>query len=411
MKASAALLASVLSLCTLQGCTPMVMRKPSTPPAEAATDSSGGIRVMGADHRFADVSIRSVARQAQDLRGVEPITILALSGGGADGAFGAGALVGLTHAGARPKFSVVTGVSAGAFLAAYAFLGPEWDQQLIDAYTSGRAEHLLQPRGFGMIFDSSVYRGRPLEQLIEHYLSDALIQAVAHEAASGRLLLVATTNVETGETVIWDLGSIAMNGGPSARTLFRDVLVASASVPGMFPPVMIRVPGAQSDYSEAHVDGTTTVPFLVPSALLQAAGEVADHSPPAVYVIVDGQLSEEPTSVPLRFRPIVSRSISAGLTHMTRTTLELTATTALVEGASLQYSAIPTAYPNLAPFDFRTATMRSLYQYGYECAHTGRLWVYSQGAVTDHAHHDEFASGQRTHCPSDDGYLARFAVR
>jgi hypothetical protein len=96
---------------------------------------------------------------------------------------------------------------------------------------------------------------------------------------------------------------------------------------------------------------------------------------------------------------------------MTRTTLELTATTALVEGASLQYSAIPTAYPNLAPFDFRTATMRSLYQYGYECAHTGRLWVYSQGAVTDHAHHDEFASGQRTRCPSDDGYLARFAVR
>ena len=411
MKATpAVLLMCVLSLCGLQGCTPIVMRKPS-PSLEAAADSPGGIRVMGADHRFADVSIRSVARRAQDLRGGEPVTILALSGGGADGAFGAGALVGLTQAGVRPQFSVVTGVSAGAFLAAYAFLGPEWDQQLIDAYTSGHAEHLLQPRGLGMIFDSSVYRGKPLEQLVEHYLSDVLIQAVAHEAASGRLLLVATTNVDTGETVVWDLGSIAMNGGPNAKALFRDVLVASASVPGMFPPVIIRVQEEQGEYSEAHVDGTTTVPFLVPSALLHAAGQVADRLRPEVYVIVDGRLGQEPTSVQLRFRTIVSRSISAGLTHMTRTTLELTATTAQLQGASLQYSAIPTAYPNLAPFDFRTSTMRSLYQYGYECAHTGQLWVASPGAVTDRPHHGESVSGQRVGCPADDDYIARFAVR
>jgi len=153
------------------------------------------------------------------------------------------------------------------------------------------------------------------------------------------------------------------------------------------------------------------VPFLVPSALLHAAGQVADRSPPEVYVIVDGRLSEQPKSVQLRFRPIVSRSISAGLTHMTRTTLELTATTAQQQGASLQYSAIPTAYPNLAPFDFRTSTMRSLYQYGYECAHTGRLWVASQGSVADHPQHGESASEQRMRCPADDDYIARFAVR
>ena len=407
----AVLLTCVLSLGTLQGCASMVIRKPSPPPTQALADSPGGIRVMGADHRFADVSVQSVARRARELRGGEPVTMLALSGGGADGAFGAGALAGLTRAGARPQFSVVTGVSAGAFLAAYAFLGSEWDEQLNDAYTSGRAEHLLQPRGLGMIFDSSVYRGRPLEQLVEHYLSDALIQAVAREAASGRLLLVATTNVDTGETVIWDLGSIAMNGGPNAKALFRDVLVASASVPGMSPPVIIRVQAEGGDFSEAHVDGTTTVPFLVPSGLLQAPGEDSDHSPPKVYVIVDGRLSEEPTQVQLHFRSIVSRSISAGLTHMTRTTLELTATTAQLQGTSLQYSAIPTAYPNLAPFDFRTSTMRSLYQYAYECAHTGRLWVASPGAVTDHPQHDDSASGQRIGCPADDDYIARFAVR
>ena len=406
----AVLLTCVASLFTLQGCAPVVMTAPSPPAAEVATDSPGGIRMLGADHRFAAVSIQSVARRARTLRGGEPVSILALSGGGADGAFGAGALVGLTNAGARPQFSVVTGVSAGALLAPYAFLGPEWDKQLTDAYTSGRAEHLLQPRGLGVIFDSSVYRGRPLEELVDHYLSDELIQAVAREAAMGRLLLVATTNVDTAETVIWDLGSIAMNGGPSAKTLFRDVLVASASVPGMFPPVIIRVQDTGGDYSEAHVDGTATVPFFVPPALLLSPS-APPQSAPAVYVIVDGRLSQQPMSVRLRVRPIMSRSISAGLTHMMRTTLELTATAAHREGASLEYSAIPTTYPNLAPFDFRASTMRSLFQYGYECAHTGRLWISSERAVTDQRDRGETASGQSIGCPADDEFIARFSAR
>src|SRR5260370_35410116 len=93
-------------------------------------------------------------------------------------------------------------------------------------------------------------------------------------------MLVGPTNLDSGDTVIWDLGSIAMNGGPNAKALFRDVLGASASVPGMFPPVIIRVQGEQGDYSEAHIDGTTTVPFLVPSPLLTPPGAVADHRPP-----------------------------------------------------------------------------------------------------------------------------------
>lgn len=404
------LLACIL-VTLLQGCAPVVLRGPSRTDTDVAASPTGGIRVMGADHRFADVSIQSVARRAQDLRGGEPFNILALSGGGADGAFGAGALVGLTRAGMRPNFSVVTGVSAGALLAPYAFLGPEWDQQLIDAYTSGRAEHLLQPRGLGVIFDSSVYRGRPLEELVDHYLSDALVQAVAREAALGRLLLVATTNVDTGEAVIWDLGSIAMNGGPGAKALFRNILVASASVPGMFPPVIIRVQGYAGDYSEAHVDGTATVPFIVPPALMQLRRDEPLRSPPAVYVIVDGRLGEEPMSIRLRFRPIVSRSISAGLTHMMRTTLELTATTAQLQGASLQYSAIPTAYPNLAPFDFRASTMRSLFQYGYDCAHAGRLWISSQSEVTGHRDRGETDSGQSIGCPAEDDFIARIALR
>jgi predicted acylesterase/phospholipase RssA len=147
---------------------------------------------------------------------------------------------------------------------------------------------------------SNVHRGRPLKDLVDRYTTDALIQAVAREAAAGRLLLIVTTDVETGEPVAWDLGSIAMNGGPNARTLFRDVLVASASAPGIFPPVIIRVHEQSTMTEEAHVDGM--VPFFVPSVLAEMReDEVVGRSRGAiVYVIIDGRLSEKPQSVSTR---------------------------------------------------------------------------------------------------------------
>ena len=403
------LMEGVLGLSTLQGCAPVVLKSPTPPPEELSADSPNGLRVMGADHRFADASLQSVARRAHHGPAGEPFSILALSGGGADGAFGAGALVGLTRAGQRPQFSVVTGVSAGALLAVYAFLGADWDPQLMDAYTSGSTEHLLQPRGLGVIFESSRYRGRPLEQMVDHYLSDALVQAVAREAASGRLLLVATTNVDTGETVVWDLGSIAMNGGPQAKKLLRDILVASASVPGMLPPVIIRVQDDWGDYSEAHVDGTATVPFLVPAALLQQPLHGPPRSPLTVYVIVDGRLSEPAQSIPLRFKTIVSRNLSVGLTHMMRNTLELTATTAQVQGARLEYSAIPVAYPKLTSFDFRTSTLQPLFRYGYECAQSGRLWIASQRVADSETH--AAAASRHIPCPAEGTLAERVAAR
>jgi predicted acylesterase/phospholipase RssA len=401
-----------LSLLTLGGCAPLAVRAPAAMHEVESGGSPETVRTLGADGQFVELPIASVAERAHRLRQNEPFRILALSGGGADGAFGAGALVGLARSGTLPRFSVVTGVSAGALIAPYAFLGAEWDRQLTDAYTSGRAEHLLQPRQFGVLFGSSAYRGSPLEHLVEHYLSDALLQAVAREAATGRLLLVATTDVDTGEIVVWDLGSIAMNGGDRAKALFRDVLVASASVPGLFPPVIIRVQEHGTPLVEAHVDGTATAPFLVPAGLTRGPEE---HSPvprsTAVYVIVDGRLSEEPLSVQLRFRSILSRSISVGLTHMMRTTLELTATSAELEGAHFEYSAIPLAYPNLAPFDFRAATMRSLFQYGFDCAQTGHLWISSPQSASADTDRGVDGSNQRFRCPAEDGLLGRLAVR
>src|SRR5580704_7961698 len=314
-----------ISLLTLQGCAHTAIRQPTSSEGQ----EPNAIRTLGPDQRFLTLSAQNVARRLRAQRAGQPFNILALSGGGADGAFGAGALVGLARSASRPQFSVVTGVSTGALIAPYAFLGPDWDDQLVEVYTSGRAEHLLHSRGLGVLFGSSVYSGAPLKDLVDRYATDALIQAVAREASTGRLLLVATTDVSTGEPVIWDLGSIAMNGGAGARALFRDVLVASASVPGLFPPVVIRVQEQQALYDEVHVDGTISVPFFVPQAFLERTARASDPSHGSVvYVIVDGHLSGQPAAIRLRAGSILSRSVSAGLNHMLRTTLELTATDA-----------------------------------------------------------------------------------
>ncbi len=395
-----------VGLLSLQGCARGAIREATLAQGEAPN----AIRTLGADQRFSTLSSQNVAQRLRERYAGRPVNILALSGGGADGAFGAGALVGLTRSASRPQFSVVTGVSAGALIAPYAFLGPDWDGQLAEVYTSGHAEHLLQSRGLAALFGSSMYSGTPLKALVDRYATDALIQAVAREALSGRLLLVATTDVSTGEPVVWDLGSIAMNGGAGARALFRDVLVASASVPGIFPPVVIRVQEQQALYDEVHVDGTTTVPFFVPLAFVKPTGEVGDPSQgTSVYVIVDGQLSEQPAAIRLRTSTILSRSVSAGLNHMLRTTLELTATDVELKGAQFQFAAIPVAYPQRDSFDFRTPTMRSLFKYGYRCAQAGRLWTSSRSV--GHRNLDATGTGESVQCPADDEFIGRLAVR
>jgi predicted acylesterase/phospholipase RssA len=367
-------------------------------------------RTLGSDRQFSELSSVTAAEQLRAARAGKPLKILALSGGGTGGAFGAGAVAGLTHAGARPTFDVVTGVSAGALVAPYAFLGSAWDAQLLKAFTGIEGEDLLHSRGLGVIFASSMYSGRPLRQLVDAYASDDMILAIAREAAKGRLLLVATTDVASGESVVWDLGAIAMNGGPLARTLFRDVLVASASVPGMFPPVIVRVAENGLIHDQAHVDGATTVPFFVPAALLQRTQDIPEGDRVAVFVIVDGSLSEEAHTTRLTARAILSRSIRVGLNHMLLTTLELTAATARLEGANFQYSSIPAGYPLPNAFDFSAAIRRPLFRYAYQCAESGRFWMALQPADERETSHD-VARTETVPCPADSPFNGSFAAR
>src|SRR6267154_713558 len=287
--------------------------------------------------RFSEILQR---RRAESIDGA--LNILALSGGGAGGAFGAGALFGLSQRGERPRFDIVTGVSAGALIAPFAFLGPAWDAQLADAFAGARSERLLDPRGLGILFHPGIYRSEPLVDLVDHFVTDHLMQAVAQQAALGRLLLVATTDLDKEETVIWDMGRIAAHGGESARTLFRNVVVASASIPGVFSPIVIPVERAGVRYDEMHVDGDATVPFFVAPALAYLRPIDANELKGAnIYVLVNGQLGGVPHTTPVDTMSILLRTSSATLTHLARANVLLTSEFAEKYDIDFRFSSIP----------------------------------------------------------------------
>jgi predicted acylesterase/phospholipase RssA len=337
--------------------------------------SSGDPRAVGS--RFSETLQR---RRAASRDG--KLNILALSGGGAGGAFGAGALVGLSRRGERPQFDLVTGVSAGALIAPFAFLGPEWDVRLADAFSGARTEHLLDSRGIGALFHPGMYRSKPLVDLVDQFVTEKLIQAVAQQAAQGRLLLVATTDLDKEETVIWDMGRIAARGGEPARTLFRDVLVASASIPGVFPPVVIPVEKAGVRYDEMHVDGDVSLPFFVAPALAYIRPIDASVLTGAnIYVLVNGQLGGAPSTTPVDTLSIFSRSFSATLTHLTRTNVMLTSEFAQKYDMNFRLSSIPADYRFQGPLDFQQSSMRALFNYGADCAKDGRLWTTVEEAI------------------------------
>src|SRR5262249_9457022 len=168
---------------------------------------------------------------------------IAISGGGDDGAFGAGLLVGWSDRGDRPEFDMVTGVSTGALSAPLAFLGRAYDPQLKAVYTETSASNIFEKRAplLGAIAGDALTDNAPLRQMISRILDDEMLRRIAEEYRKGRLLFILTTNLDQGRPVIWNIGSIASSNHPKARELIIDVLLASTSIPVVFPPVMLDV--------------------------------------------------------------------------------------------------------------------------------------------------------------------------
>ena len=235
-------------------------------PYTAANETAAVIPNMADVRVFADVPaarFRSAVCPSLNFavgRAAAP-TYLALSGGGADGAYGAGVLNGWTASGTRPEFTVVSGVSTGAMIAPFAFLGPSYDDMLRQLYTSGVAESLLaSPRPLNVLFGSGVFGNQRLRELLARYVDQPMLARIAAEYVQGRCLAVVTTDLDAQRAVVWDMGRIASYGSPAALELFRDVLTASASSPVVFAPVFIDVEANDRTVQEMHVDGGVTAP-------------------------------------------------------------------------------------------------------------------------------------------------------
>jgi predicted acylesterase/phospholipase RssA len=373
----------VLCSLALAGCALSTRRPPPPDLINSAVPAgfSSRVRLYSVDRRHFASKLPQILRDLHRATRNAPAKILALSGGGANAAFGAGALIGLTQAHARPVFTVVTGVSAGALIAPFAFLGSAWDPQLRRVFTSGcldRLQHAVSKVAIAhrIVFPDVADRGDPLTDLVDRIFTDAMIDAIGHEAGSGRKLIVATTDLDSQETVLWDMTAIAAREGTSAHELFRKVLVASASVPGVFPPVLIRVQEGSTVFDEMHVDGSVTTPlFVLPLIAPTVTSEGLQLKGGTIYVIVNGRLAMNPRETPVNTLKELVESFSAQMTYKTRDALVLARGLAYRSDMRFRVTSIPVRYPAGSFLDFHRKHIRQLFSYGESCAAQGLLWT------------------------------------
>jgi predicted acylesterase/phospholipase RssA len=295
----------------------------------------------------------------------QPGPWLALSSGGADGAFGAGLLNGLSESGHRPDYAVVTGVSTGALMAPFIFAGPRYDDALRAAYTKITAADVFEVGGTGESFVDSW----PLKDLIAKQITPALLADVAAAHKSGRRLFVITTDLDAERSVVWNMGAIAAhaadkNGGDAALNLFRSVLLASSAIPGGFPPVLIDVEANGKQFQEMHVDGGVGGQFFVAPAAAMAA--TSDYRLPAtaLFVVINTGLQPDFQVVTRSTPSILTSTVGAAVKVDTRLMIDRAYLAAKRSGVDFNIASIPASFnvPSRGPFD--PDYMTALFQLG-----------------------------------------------
>ncbi len=307
-----------------------------------------------------------------------PVSFLAVSGGGDDGAFGAGLLLGWTAAGDRPQFKVVTGISTGALIAPFAFLGPEYDHVLKHVYTNVTKEDIFRSRNLLAVFyKDAMSDTTPLWRLLSQYVDQKMLDAVAAEYQKGRLLLIGTADLDSRRGVIWNMGQIAASGNPKAIHLFKSIMLASAAIPGAFPPVFFDVEAKGNAYQEMHVDGGTVAQvFIYPPSfkLGQLSEESGVRRERRLYVIRNARLDPEWAEVERRTLPIAERAISSLIQNQGRGDLLTIYYLSQRDGLDFNLAYIPKTFNEPHREDFDRQYMRKLFDVGYTSAVNGYPW-------------------------------------
>jgi len=373
-----------LAVLMIASCTSVPKRNPL--PTELANSASvSGIedaRIWGdempyyADAFFAQ-SREEVLQNWSAWHG-EQLNFLAISGGGAGGAFGAGLLAGWTEAGDRPEFQLVTGISTGALTAPFAFLGPEYDHVLEEIYTNYSTEDLLKKRSpFNAFTSDAMYSSERFQELIARYFDEEILAALEVEARKGRVLSIGTTNLDVGRPVVWRISAIATSNHPDRLNLIRQIILASASIPAAFPPVAIDVVANGEHYDEIHVDGgTASQVFLYPTALNLPRFLEKLESPmnPTVFVIRNSRLDPSAAIVNRKLLPIASHSISTLI--RSQGVGDLYRIFALAERDDLNFNLafIPPTFEETPNELFDPVWMQKLFDLGYEMGKGGYPW-------------------------------------
>jgi predicted patatin/cPLA2 family phospholipase len=388
-------LAIVVVVATLGACT-SPKREPAVP--AALTDRATVLGGLTNARYFADTQVSALAQEAYAAldreraqlrpagagrlpvaaRSLPPANFLAVSGGGDNGAFGAGLLIGWTARGDRPQFKVVTGVSTGALIAPFAFLGPSYDGVLRHVYTQVDQSDIFKSRsmltGF---FNDALADTTPLFQLISQYVDDQMLAAIASEYRKGRLLLIGTTDLDAQRPIIWNIGAIAASGRPGALELLRKILLASAAIPAAFPPVLIDVEADGKPYQEMHVDGGAIAQtFLYPPSV--TAGVNLRTGPLArerhAYVIRNGRLDAEWASTDRRTLSIAGRAIDTMIHYSGQNDVYRLQTTTERDGMDFNLAYIGRDFTVEHTEQFDPTYMRALFEYGRAQIKNGTAW-------------------------------------
>ena len=329
--------------------------------------------------RMAALGLQAYKRAQAAHHGQLPTNyFLAISGGGDDGAFGAGLLAGWSARGDRPVFGLVTGISTGALSAPFAFLGKEYDVKLKQVYTNTNAGDIFNKRSLlAAVANDAMTDTTPLRNIIASFVDEAMIKRIAEEYAKGRLLLIMTTNLDQGRSVIWNIGAIAASEYPGKRDLIVEILRASAAIPGLFPPVMLDVSIDGKRYQEMHVDGGAVAQaFLYPPSLNLKTNSALHgiQRKRVAYVLRNGRLFRSEENVKRQTLSIATQAISTmTATSGVNDTYRMYVTTKR-DGVGFNFAYIDTDFtlPYKGPFD--QGYMRALFEYGYEKGKAGYHW-------------------------------------